>query len=261
MPFQPPSMDLHLKNTHILVTGATRGIGRAIALTAAEEGANISFCARDAKAVAAMAKELESHSIKTYSRALDVADDKALTSFINEAAAHFGQLDGVVANASALVEGSTREAFETAFNVDLMHTRCAAETARPHLEKSQQASFIAISSISGSEAYGYGSIAYGTMKAALFYFIKTYARKVAKHGIRANIVSPGTTFFEGGFWDNIKNNNPESFADNIAFNPMGRMATPQEIANVVVFLLSPKASFVSGENITVDGTATMRIPH
>jgi 3-oxoacyl-[acyl-carrier protein] reductase len=253
-------MNLHLTNTHILITGATRGIGRAIAFSAADEGANISFCARDAVAVTAMAAELESKNIRAFGRALDVADEPALTQFINDAATHFGGLDGVVANASALVEGSSREAFELAFNVDLMHTRCAAETARPHLEKSKQGAFVAISSISGSEAYGYGSVAYGTMKAAMFFYVKSYARKVAKHGIRANLVSPGTTFFEGGFWDKIKKNDPASFADNIAFNPMGRMATPEEIADVAVFLLSPRAGFVSGEAVTVDGAATLRIP-
>lgn len=253
-------MDLHLAQTHILITGATRGIGRAIAFAAADEGANISFCARDAAAVSAMAAELLAKGVKAFGRALDVADETALTAFINDAAEHFGQLDGVVANASALVEGSSREAFELAFNVDLMHTRCAAETSRPHLEKSKQGALVAISSISGSEAYGYGSVAYGTMKAAMFFYVKSYARKVAKHGIRANLVSPGTTFFEGGFWDKIKHNDPASFADNIAFNPMGRMATPEEIANVAVFLLSPKAGFVSGEAVTVDGAATLRIP-
>lgn len=254
-------MNLHLTSSHILVTGATRGIGRAIALTAAEEGANISFCARDAKAVAAMEAELTAKGVKAYGRALTVTDDVALSAFVNDAAAHFGRLDGVVANASALVSGSSRKAFEDAFNTDLMHTRCAAETARLHLEKSKHGSFVAIASISGSEAYGYDSVAYGTMKAALFFYVKTFARDVASQGIRANLVSPGTTLFDGGYWDKVKRDNPERFADNIAFNPMGRMATAEEIANVVVFLLSPKASFVSGENITVDGTATLRIPH
>ena len=253
-------MNLHLANAHILITGATRGIGRAIAFTAAEEGANISFCARDAKAVHAMQAELSAKCVKAFSRALDVANEPALTQFINDATQHFGGLDGVVANASALVQGSSRKSFEDAFNTDLMHTRCAAETARPHLEKSKRASFVAISSISGSEAYGYDSVAYGTMKAALFFYVKSLARDVAPKGIRANLVSPGTTLFDGGYWDKVKKENPERFADNIAFNPMGRMATPEEIANVVVFLLSPRASFVSGENITVDGTATQRIP-
>lgn len=253
-------VDLGLQGTHILITGATRGIGRAIAFTAAEEGAHISFCARDAAAVDSTLTELTAKGVKAFGRPLDVADELALSAFVNDAAQHFGRLDGVVANASALVEGSSRQAFEQAFNVDLMHTRCAAETARAHLEKSKQGAFVAISSISGSEAYGYGSVAYGTMKAAMFFYVKSYARKVAKHGIRANLVSPGTTFFEGGFWDKVKQNDPASFADTIAFNPMGRMATADEIANVAVFLLSPKASFVSGEAVTVDGAATLRIP-
>lgn len=253
-------MNLGLKDAHVLITGATRGIGRAIAFTAAEEGANISFCARDAAAVTVMAAELYSMNIKAFGRALDVADEDALTAFINDAAKHFGRLDGVVANASALVRGSSRAAFEQAFNVDLMHTRCAAETARPHLEKSKQGAFVAISSISGSEAYGYDSVAYGTMKAALFFYVKNLARELAPQGVRANLVSPGTTFFEGGFWDKVKQESPGRFADNIAFNPMGRMATPEEIANVAVFLLSPRASFVSGEAVTVDGAATLRIP-
>jgi 3-oxoacyl-[acyl-carrier protein] reductase len=253
-------MDLNLKDKHFLITGATRGIGRAIAEAFAEERANVSICARTSDAVTETVAALEAKGVRAFGRALDVADDVALSRFIDDAAARFGQLDGVVANASALVDGSSRKAFEEAFNVDLMHTRCAAETALPHLEKSK-GSFIAISSISGSEAYGYGSVAYGTLKAALFYYVKTFSRKVAQHGIRANLVSPGTIFFEGGFWDKVKQNNPESFADNIAFNPMGRMGTPEEIASVVVFLSSGRASFVSGANVVVDGAATMRIPN
>ncbi len=255
-------MNLHLANAHILITGATRGIGRAIAFTAAEEGANISFCARNAKAVHAMQGELATtKGVKAFGRALDVANEPALTQFINDAAQHFGQLDGVVANASALVDGSSRKAFEDAFNTDLMHTRCAAETARPHLEKSKRASFLAISSISGSEAYGYEAVAYGTMKAALLFYVKNFARDVAAKGIRANIVSPGTTLFEGGHWDKRRKEQPEVFAENLAYNPMGRMATAEEIANVAVFLLSPRASFVSGANVVVDGTLTTRIPN
>jgi 3-oxoacyl-[acyl-carrier protein] reductase len=253
-------VNLSLSGTHILITGATRGIGRAIAFTAAEEGANISFCARDPRAVAAMEAELIAKGIKAFGRALDVADEPSLSAFINHAAQHFGQLDGVVANASALAEGSSRKDFEEAFSTDLMHTRCAADTAGPLLEKSKQGAFIAISSISGSEAYGYDGVAYGTIKAALFFYVKSLARDWAPRGIRANIVSPGTTLFEGGYWDKVRLENPARFAESIAFNPMGRMATPEEIANVAVFLLSPCASFVSGENVTVDGTATLRIP-
>jgi 3-oxoacyl-[acyl-carrier protein] reductase len=252
-------MDLHLKNKHFLITGGTKGIGRAIAETFAEEGANLSICARTDADVIATVKELQGRGIKAFGRALDVADDAALTTFISDAAAHFGRLDGVVANTSALSSGSEADAFKVAYDVDLMHTRNAAEAAIPYLEKSGAGSFVAISSISGIEDYGYNSVSYGTMKAALFFYIKSLSRHVAAKNIRANVVSPGTTFFEGGYWDQVKKDDPERFSRNMDWNPFGRMATPEEIANVVVFLSSPKASFVSGSNVVVDGTATMRV--
>ena len=140
-------------------------------------------------------------------------------------------------------------------------TRNLAEAALPYLEMSGQASFCAISSISGEEDYGYGSVSYGTMKAALFFYVKSFARHVAPKGIRANIVSPGTTYFKGGYWHHVEVNDPERFARNLAENPLGRMATPEEIGNAVVFLASGAASFISGTNLTVDGTLTIRIPN
>jgi len=254
-------MDLQLKQRSFLITGATRGIGRAIAETFAAEGANVALCARDAAAVQETVTALEATGIKAFGQALDVADAAALARFVDATAKHFGRLDGVVANASALAGGHDEASFKAAYDVDLMHTRALAESALPHLEKNPGASITAISSISGSEDYGYGSVSYGTMKAALFFYVKSLARHVASKGIRANVVSPGTTYFEGGFWDDVKKNDPARFARNMAENPMGRMATPQEIANAVVFLASGKASFVSGINMVVDGTLTIRIPN
>ena len=117
----------------------------------------------------------------------------------------------------------------------------------------------AISSISGSEDSGYNSSAYGPMKAALFFYMKSLARQVAAKNIRANVVSPGTTLFADGFWDKVKHDEPERFARTMAENPFGRMARPDEIADAVVYLSSQRASFISGTNLVVDGTLTMRI--
>lgn len=254
-------MDLHLKGKRALVTGATRGIGRAIAFGLAAEGCDVAICARDAAAVAATVAELKANDVSAYGEALDVGDKAALHQFVDRAAMRLGGLDIVVCNASALASGSDEDAFRQAFDIDLMHTRNAAEAAIAHLAKSGGGSIIAISSVSGSEDYGYGSSAYGTMKAALFFYMKSLARHVAAQDIRANVVSPGTTFFAGGYWDKVKHNEPERFARNIADNPLGRMARPEEIADVVVFLSSARASFVSGTNVVVDGTLTVRIPN
>ena len=170
-----------------------------------------------------------------------------------------GRLDGVVANTSAMASGTTVADFDASYRVDLMHTRAAAEASIPYLERSDAGSFVAISSISGSEDYGYDGVSYGTMKAALFFYVKSLARHVAARGIRANVVSPGTTLFDGGYWDDVRREDPVQFAESLAYNPMGRMATAEDIANVAVFLASPKAGFVSGANVVVDGASTMRV--
>ena len=252
-------MDLHLKGKRAVVTGATKGIGRAIAFGLAAEGCDVAICARDAKDVNATVAELKAFGVNAYGASVDVAGCSELESFVNDAASVLGGIDILVCNASAFAHGAGQEAFRAAFEVDLMHTRNACEAALPWLERSGAGAIIVISSISGSEDYGYGSVSYGTMKAALFFYVKSLARHVAAKGIRANVVSPGTTLFDGGFWDRVRINDPKSFDANIAANPLGRMARPEEIADAVVFLASPRASFISGTNLVVDGTLTMRV--
>ena len=132
----------------------------------------------------------------------------------------------------------------------------------PHLERSRAGSIVAIGSIGGvedSELNDYTEVSYGAIKAALHFYIKSLARTVAPKGIRANVVSPGSTFFDGGAWDRIKSSQPERFRNAVAMIPMGRMARPEEIANVVAFVASPAASYVSGANLVVDGSFTRRI--
>jgi 3-oxoacyl-[acyl-carrier protein] reductase len=252
-------VELHLKGKRAIVTGGTRGIGRAIAFGLAAEGCDVAICARHRGAVEATVAELMTTGVRAYGEALDVGDGAALARFVAQSAAHFGGLDILVCNASALAEGTDAAAFRQAFDIDLMHTVNAATAALPWIEKSGAGSIIAISSISGSEDYGYSGVSYGAMKAALLFYMKSLARHAAPRGIRANVVSPGTTYFKGGFWHDVEMNDPKGFADTIAENPMGRMATPEEIANAVVFLASGAAGFVAGANLVVDGTLTKRI--
>jgi NAD(P)-dependent dehydrogenase (short-subunit alcohol dehydrogenase family) len=252
-------MDLGLNGKKALITGATKGIGRAIAERLIGEGCDLAICARNAGEVEAAVAELAKKGRKVVGRALDVADATKLKNWIPEAGAELGGLDIFIANASALASGSAPLAFEQAFDTDLMHTVTGVHAALPLLEKSKAGAIVAISSISGSEDYGYDSVAYGTMKAALLYYMKTLANHLAEKGIRANVVSPGTTYFKGGHWHKVEQEEPEVFAETMRSNPLGRMATPEDIANAVAFVASPAAGFIVGANIVVDGGFTHRI--
>ena len=125
----------------------------------------------------------------------------------------------------------------------------------PHLEKSKAAAIVTISSVSGREV-DFASGPYGTFKAAIIHYTQGLAYQLAAKGIRANSVSPGNTYFEGGVWNQIKDGNPDLYATALALNPTGRMGTPQEMANATVFLASPAASFITGTNLVVDGALT-----
>jgi len=111
------------------------------------------------------------------------------------------------------------------------------------------------SSVSGREVDFTGP-SYGAFKAALVHYAQGQAMKLAPKGIRVNTVSPGNTYFDGGVWQSIEQNNPDLFAEALSMNPMGRMARPDEIARGVVFLASPAASFISGTNLVIDGALT-----
>jgi 3-oxoacyl-[acyl-carrier protein] reductase len=161
----------------------------------------------------------------------------------------------VVANVSALSIGNDLDSWRKEFETDLMGTVNLVDAALPFLEASNAASIIAISSVSGREI-DFAAGPYGTFKAALIHYIQGLAYHLAPKGIRANSVSPGNVYFEGGVWDHIEHNDPKLFAQALALNPCGRMARPQEIANAVAFVASPAASFVSGANFVVDGALT-----
>ena len=252
-------MDLQLDGSRVLVTGGTRGIGRAIVEAFVDEGAVVEFCARDAAEIEATEQALAGNgSGRATGVQLDVRDGPALTSWVAAAAERLGGLDAVVANVSALAAGPGEENWYASFEVDLMGTVRLATAALPHLEASGNGSIVAISSVSGRES-DFASGPYGTMKTAIIGYISGLAFQLAGRGVRANVVSPGNTYFAGGFWQGIEEGNPELFADSLALNPTGRMGRPEEMARAVVFLSSPVSSFTTGTNLVVDGALTRGI--
>ncbi|MBA3477931.1 MAG: SDR family oxidoreductase [Lautropia sp.] len=248
-------MDLGLKGLRAVVTGATRGIGRAIAETLAGEGVNVSICARHDADVQQALRSLQAKGIDAFGSALDVADAAALKRRVEASAARFGGLDIVIANVSALAIGQDEENWRKGFEIDLMGCVRLVDAAMPWLEKSKAGAVVAISSVSGREI-DFAAGPYGTFKAALVHYIQGLAHQRAPQGIRANTVSPGNTYFPGGVWEQIEHGNPDLYQKALALNPTGRMGTPQEMANAVAFIASPAASFISGTNLVVDGALT-----
>jgi 3-oxoacyl-[acyl-carrier protein] reductase len=245
-------MDLGLTGRNVLVTGGTKGIGRAIADLFAAEGANVAICARNKEEVEATTATLGS---KAYGAAVDVSDGPAVTAWVHNAAAALGGIDIVVPNVSALAVAASEAAWQAGFQTDMMGTVRVVDAAMPWLQKSTAGSIVIISSVSGREI-DFAAGPYGAFKAALIHYAQGLAYQLAPNNIRANTVSPGNTYFPGGVWENIEHGNPELFARSLALNPTGRMATPQEIARAVVFLASPAASFITGTNLVVDGALT-----
>ena len=254
-------MDLQLKGKTAIVTGGTRGIGRAIAETFADEGANVAICALNADQVAETVKALETKGVKAWGAVVDIADGPALQSFVRDAAAKLGGLDVLVSNASALVQGNSEKDWQAMFDIDMLGAVRTWEAAKPLLTEAAartgDACFIITSSVSSVNSDAPSS--YGAMKAALIHFAKGVARQNAPNKVRCNVVSPGTVFFEDGVWGNVKRGMPDFFDQMIKRNPTGRMATPEEIAAATVFLASPRSAFTTGANMIVDGAITQRV--
>jgi 3-oxoacyl-[acyl-carrier protein] reductase len=248
-------MDLGLKGLRALVTGGSKGIGRRCADILAAEGAHVSICARNGAEVEETVAALRAQGVTGFGQAVDVADKGALEAWVAASAAALGGIDIVVANVSALAVADDEEAWRKGFDTDMMHTVRLVNAAMPHLEASKAASITVISSVSGREIDFTGP-AYGAFKAALVHYAQGLAFRLAAKGIRANAVSPGNTYFDGGIWQWIETNNPALFKEALALNPTGRMAKPEEIARGVVFLASPASSFTTGTNLVIDGALT-----
>lgn len=254
-------MDLGLKGKRAFVTGASRGIGLRIARLLAAEGADIGICARDAVAVNDTVAELKRLGVRTFGAPADLKGDGAdLKAAIDGAAQAFGGLDILVQNVSAMAVQMRQKDWDASYQVDILGTLHAVDAAMPWLQKSSAGSIVVIGSIAAVTG-SFGPQPYGALKAALVHYVSSLARSLGPQNIRANTVSPGAVYFEGGVWHQVQKAAPQRYEETIARNPLGRMATPEEIANAAVFLASPAASFITGVNLIVDGGTSQRIQY
>lgn len=252
-------MDLGLKGKKAVVSGATRGIGRRIVDTLAAEGCDIALCARQEDQVKDTVNALSARGIKAIGETVDVRDKEAYTGWVQRSGEALGGIDILVPNVSA---GGGMERGEQHWydnlEIDVLGTTRAVETAMPMLEASDCGAIIIISTTAAVETF-IAPMPYNAMKAGLLTYCSQLSQMVAGKGIRVNAVSPGPIYFEGGAWDYIKNNMPDFYNGMLAKCPMGRMGTPEEVANVVCFLASPAASWVTGQNVLIDGAFTQRV--
>jgi len=248
-------MDLGLHGRRALITGGSRGIGFAVAEALAAEGAAVGLVARDAGGLATAAAGLAGVPVAT--AAADVTDTPALQRAVGEIAAALGGLDLLVANAGGTVgPGNLTSAgdgdFTATFALNAGHAAELIRAGLPHLRAAGGGSVVIISSITGMRPAP--RTAYAAAKAAEIHLAATAAQELAPAGIRVNAVSPGSIMFPGGGWDTFQQQNPEAFAAFLATQfPFGRLGRLPEVADVVTFLLSDRASWISGANIAVDG--------
>lgn len=243
---------LDFRGKRVIVAGGSRGIGRSIALGFAEAGAAVSICARGVETLEKTRLELAAFGGKAHAARCDLAQGPEIERYIDEAAQSLGGLDILVNNASGFGMTNTEESWEASLAVDLLATVRASRKAQPYLETGKDASIVNISSISGLQPTG-RSPAYGAVKAAVIQLTMSQAAALAPKNIRVNCIAPGSIEFPGGSWERAKTANTERYQHTLATIPFGRLGSPGEIANVVLFAASPLASWLTGQTLLVDG--------
>ncbi|MEM7217627.1 MAG: SDR family oxidoreductase [Pseudomonadota bacterium] len=250
-------MDLKLRGNKALVTGATKGIGRAIADLLADEGCDVAICARTQSDVDACVAALEAKGVKAFGRGFDVGDGDALRGFVADAVEALGGLDTLVSNVSG-GNAPGEDGWRANFDYDVLGAVRLVEASMPALEASDNASIAMISSTAALEKF-LGAGAYNAMKAALIQYAGALAQDIGPKGIRVNSICPGPIMIEGGAWDRIKEHMSALYEATVADIPVGRMGQADEVAAQVALLASPLGAFSTASNFVIDGGFTKRI--
>ncbi|MFQ5879330.1 MAG: SDR family NAD(P)-dependent oxidoreductase [Dehalococcoidia bacterium] len=246
-------MDLGLRDKAAIVTGSSRGIGRAIALGLAEEGCHLALCARGQERLQETAREVEAKGVRALPVVADMTAAADVERVVNQTVQTFGRIDVLVNNVGGTARDESDASWQAAFEANLLAAARAIRLVVPHMQRQGGGAIVNIASIWGRESGGFSQV-YNAMKAAMIAQAKLLALQLAPLGIRVNSVAPGSISFPDGSWWRRQQEDPEGMAqfvrDNIA---MGRFGQAQEVADVVVFLASERASWVTGACINVDG--------
>jgi 3-oxoacyl-[acyl-carrier protein] reductase len=249
-------MDLGLAGKKALVTGSTKGIGRAIAETLLAEGASVAICARSADDVEAAVSELSSLGT-VVGDVVDAADLASLEAWIASSAGQLSGVDIYVHNTSGKGQKVLDE-WSKNFEIDLKALVGGVAAAKDALADGG-GSVISIGTTATAEHFGSGSGSYSAFKAAATNWTLGQAQVLGAQGIRCNVVSPGPIFVPGGDWDTIKTAKPEFFEATEQAHPVGHIGTTQDVANAVAFLAGDAAKHINGTNLTIDGGFLKRV--
>jgi 3-oxoacyl-[acyl-carrier protein] reductase len=249
-------MNIDLTGKRAVICGGSRGIGRAIAQACAEAGADVSICARGAETLAKTRGEIAAFGRKAHAASCDLAQADQIARYIADAAEALGGIDILVNNASGFGSTDDEEGWEKSIGVDLLATVRATRAATPFLERSGAGAIVNISSTSAFHP-SVRTTPYGVAKAAVVQYTRNRAAALAPKAIRVNCVAPGSIEFPGGSWEKRKTDNPQLYNAILRGIPFGRLGHPEEVARVVLFLVSPLANWVTGQTMMVDGGQTL----
>jgi 3-oxoacyl-[acyl-carrier protein] reductase len=250
-------MNLGLKNKKVILTGGSRGLGRAALELFAAEGADIAFFSRNPEQVSQTIAVLQPFGGNVFGEAFEMGNRDAYREWLSKAVERLGGLDIFVHNVSSSGAGAGSD-WNITMNLDIFGAVDAVEVLQPHLEKSDAASIILMSSTAAVETFMVPS-AFNALKAALITYGKQLSQSLGPKGIRVNTVSPGPIFFPGGNWEKIRAAKPELFKAQVEKMALGRFGTAEEVARSVVFLASPASSYTTGANLVIDGGYTKRV--